>query len=80
MPAREPAGAGGSELLGIEKRAARAGGGSTALDRWLVRRILAASGRPPIAIELWDGARIEPPAPPSPSAAGADGAAPVARV
>ena len=80
MPAREPAGAGGSGLLGIEKRAARTGGGSTALDRWLVRRILAASGRPPITIELWDGARIEPPTPPAPSAAGTDGAAPAARV
>ena len=58
MPAREPAGAGGSGLLGIEERAARADGGSTRLDRWLTRRILVASGHPPIVVELWDGTRI----------------------
>ena len=58
MPGHEPAGAGGSTLLGIEERRARLGGGSTALDRWLTRRILAESGHPPFVIELWDGTRI----------------------
>ena len=63
MPKRQSAGAGGSTLLGIEERRASAGGGSTALDRWLARRILAEAGRPPVAIELWDGTSIEPPSP-----------------
>lgn len=63
MPKRQSAGAGGSTLLGIEERRASTGGGSTALDRWLTRRILAEAGHPPVAIELWDGTRIEPPSP-----------------
>ena len=37
------------------------GGGSSTLDRWLARRILAGSGHPPVVLELWDGTRIEPP-------------------
>ena len=61
MPKRQSAGAGGSTLLGIEERRASARSGSTALDRWLTRRILAEAGHPPVAIELWDGACTEPP-------------------
>ena len=60
MPKHEPAGAGGSTLLGIEERKASATGGSSALDRWLTRRILAESGHPPLVIELWDGTRFAP--------------------
>jgi cyclopropane-fatty-acyl-phospholipid synthase len=30
----------------------------TALDRWLVRRVLAARGNPPVEIVLWNGERI----------------------
>lgn len=74
MPKHQSAGAGGSTLLGIEERRARTGGGSTAVDRWLTRKILTESGDPPLVIELWDGTRFEP--------AHASGAAPepVARV
>jgi cyclopropane-fatty-acyl-phospholipid synthase len=74
MPKHQSAGAGGSTLLGIEERRASTGGGSTAVDRWLARKILAKSGQPPFVIELWDGTRFEP--------AHASGAAPepVARV
>ncbi len=72
MAKRQSAGGGGSTLLGIEERRASAGGGSSALDRWLTRRILAGSGHPPIVIDLWDGTRIEPPAP---AAAGGPGLA-----
>ena len=70
MAKRQSAGAGGSTLLGIEERRASMGGGSTALDRWLTRRILAEAGHPPVAIELWDGVRIEPPTPASSPGAG----------
>ncbi len=70
MPKRQSAGAGGSTLLGIEERRASTGSGSTALDRWLTRRILAEAGHPPVAIELWDGVRIEPPTPASSPGAG----------
>ena len=80
MATRGPAEAGGSRLLGIEERGARAERGSTALDRWLVRRVLAASGHPPIVVELWDGARIEPAAPPAAAASASRAADPVARV
>ena len=60
MPKHQSAGAGGSTLLGIEERKASAAGGSSALDRWLTRKILAESGHPPLVIELWDGTRFEP--------------------
>ena len=61
MPKHQSAGASGSTLLGIEERRARTGSGSTGLDRWLTRRILAELGQPPLVIELWDGTRFEPP-------------------
>ena len=80
MPARESAGAGGSGFLGIEERGARAGRRSTAFDRWLVRRILAESGHPPVVIDLWDGARIASAGPAAAAAAGAPPPEPVARV
>lgn len=32
---------------------------SSALERWLVLRLLEAVGNPPIAFELWDGQRVE---------------------
>ncbi len=87
MPESESAerSGGGSALLGIEERrgarAARGGGAaSSALDRWLARRILAEAGHPPLVIELWDGARIEP-EPKTPAGAEAPAPAdPVARV
>lgn len=60
MLKHQSAGAGGSTFLGIEERRASTAGASFALDRWLTRRILAESGQPPFAIELWDGTRIEP--------------------
>ena len=60
MPKHQSAGVGGSTLLGIEERRARTGGGSTAVDRWLTRKILTESGNPPLVIELWDGTRFEP--------------------
>ncbi len=75
MAERESAGAGGSTLLGIGERRANATGGSSALDRWLTRRILAESGHPPLVIELWDGTRTE--SAPPPGTAASD---PVARV
>ncbi|MCY4453880.1 MAG: cyclopropane-fatty-acyl-phospholipid synthase [Immundisolibacterales bacterium] len=65
MPKHQSAGAGGSTLLGIEERRTRTAGASSALDRWLTRRILAESGQPPLTIELWDGTRIEPEPPPA---------------
>lgn len=76
MPEHQSAGAGGSTLLGIEERRASTRGGSTWFDRWLVRRVLAESGHPPLVIELWDGTRIEPDAP----AGAAPAADPVARL
>ena len=60
MPKHQSAEAGGSTLLGIEERRARTGGGSTAVDHWLTRKILTKSGDPPLVIELWDGTRFEP--------------------
>ena len=63
MVKHQSTGVGGSTLLGIEERRASTVGGSSALDRWLTRRILAESGHPPLVIELWDGTRIEPEAP-----------------
>ena len=72
MQKRQSAGVGGSTLLGFEERKANAEGESTALDRWLTRRILTGSGHPPVVIELWDGTRIEVP---SPGAATADAVA-----
>ena len=74
MPKRRSVGASGSTLLGIEERRAGTRGRSTSVDRWLTRRILTELGHPSLAIELWDGARIEPA---SPAAAATD---PVARV
>ena len=59
MPKHQTAGVGGSTLLGIEERKASTVGASSALDRWLTRRILVESGHPPVVIELWDGTRIE---------------------
>ena len=76
MPKHQSAGAGGSTLLGIEERKASTAGGSSALDRWLTRKILTESGDPPLVIELWDGTRFEP----AGRAAGTDAPDPVARV
>jgi len=74
MPEHQSAGASGSTLLGIQERRTRTGGDSSALDRWLARKILTESGSPPLVIDLWDGTRIDP--------ARASGAAPapVARI
>ena len=58
MPKHQSTEAGGSTLLGIEERRASTTGTSSALDRWLGRRILAESGHPPLVIELWDGIHI----------------------
>ena len=63
MPKRQTAGADGTALPGKEERRASTAGESSALDRWLSRCILAATGRPPVVLELWDGTRIESPSP-----------------
>ncbi len=43
---------------------ARGGSKSNAFERWLMRQILAATGNPPVILQLWDGSRA-----PSPSLA-----------
>lgn len=43
----------GSEATDVSLR-----GRTTALDRWLIRRLLMQLGRPPIQVRLWDGYQI----------------------
>ena len=45
-------------MLAAEMRPRR--GSAGLLDRWLLRRIIAALGRPPITFELWDGSTFAP--------------------
>ncbi|HLJ94115.1 MAG TPA: cyclopropane-fatty-acyl-phospholipid synthase family protein [Gemmataceae bacterium] len=42
---------------------ARGGEKVTALDRWLVRKILETGGNPPIGVVVWDGEELRPPSP-----------------
>lgn len=50
---------GKSEALDIAASAARSGS-ATELERRLLGRLLEAVGQPPVAVELWDGQRLEP--------------------
>ena len=62
MPERKEAGNGPSPPLGTrDSGAASSGPKSNAFERWLLRQILAATGNPPVILELWDGSRAAPP-------------------
>ncbi len=50
----------GQTMLGGGRENAGAPSRVTALERWLVRRLLDMAGRPPVAVALWDGEDVEP--------------------
>ncbi len=54
---------GGGEALGLRARQVKEGGRAvSALERWLMRRLIKASGDPPITFRLWDGQDFYTPA------------------
>jgi cyclopropane-fatty-acyl-phospholipid synthase len=50
-----------SENGSLELASAARSGAPNEMEKWLVTRLLDLVGRPPIAVELWDGARLEMP-------------------
>ncbi|MFO7603683.1 MAG: cyclopropane-fatty-acyl-phospholipid synthase family protein [Gammaproteobacteria bacterium] len=50
-----------SNILGIAHKPGRRASRVTALDHWLVKKMLSAVGRPAISVVLWDGTEITTP-------------------